>query len=104
MKNKAHFSNTTDTARQETSRHTSFAEVIQSSLESFTAQCWDWNYFPHFGSLVQTESPTHIIFGTVIQVHTGSMDEARSPFPYQKTEDQLRVEQPQIFEFLKTTF
>lgn len=28
----------------------------------------------------------------------------RYPFPYKKTEAELRAEQPQIFEFLKTTF
>ena len=90
---------------QETSfEQLNFAEVIESSLDSFTAQCWQWDYFPHFGSLVQVESQTHTIFGCVVQVQTGSMDSTRSAFPYQKTEDELRTEQPQIFEFLKTTF
>jgi hypothetical protein len=32
------------------------------------------------------------------------MDPMRYPFAYQKTEEELRTEQPQIFEFLKTTF
>ena len=32
------------------------------------------------------------------------MDSVRYPFPYQKTEEELLKEQPQIFEFLKTTF
>ena len=32
------------------------------------------------------------------------MDPTRYPFPYQKTEQELLAEQPQIFEFLKTTF
>ena len=34
----------------------------------------------------------------------GSMDPNRYPFPYQKTEEELMKEQPQIFEFLKTYF
>ena len=38
------------------------------------------------------------------QIQTGSMDPVRSPFPYQKTQEELMAEQPQIFEFLKTTF
>ena len=37
-------------------------------------------------------------------MQTGSMDAVRYPFPYQKTEEELLKEQPQIFEFLKTTF
>ena len=78
-----------------------FAEVIESSLGVFTAQCWQWDYFPEFGSLVQVKSGGDRILGVVIQVQTGSMDPMRYPFPYQKTEDELRKEQPQIFEFLK---
>jgi hypothetical protein len=82
----------------------SFAEVIESSLDSFTAQSWQWDYFPHFGSLVYVESQKHLLLGCVIQVQTGSMDATRSAVPYQKTEAELRAEQPQIFEFLKTSF
>ncbi len=81
-----------------------FAEVIESSLAGWVAQCWQWDYFPPFGSLVMTESKEQSIFGIVHQVQTGSMDPTRSPFPYQKTEEELLLEQPQIFEFLKTTF
>ncbi len=81
-----------------------FAEVIESSLESFLAQCWQWNFFPSFGSLVQVENEKTITLGIVSQIQTGSMDPMRYPFPYKKTEQQLLSEQPQIFEFLKTTF
>ncbi|MBD3231642.1 hypothetical protein GF322_03185 [Candidatus Dependentiae bacterium] len=81
-----------------------FAEVIQSSLNNFLAQSWKWNFFPSFGSLVQVESADENILGIVAQIQTGSMDPMRYPFPYQKTEDELIQEQPQIFEFLKTTF
>jgi len=81
-----------------------FAEVIESSLHSWLAQSWQWDNFPTFGSLVLIEAKKRNIFGIVHQVQTGSMDPVRYPFPYQKTEEQLRAEQPQIFEFLKTTF
>lgn len=50
------------------------------------------------------ESNRRKIFGMVHQIQTGSMDPVRSPFPYQKTQEELMAEQPQIFEFLKTTF
>lgn len=83
---------------------TAFAEVIESSLSGFLAQSWEWDTFPAFGSLVTVKSGTRTLFGIVHQIQTGSMDPVRYPFPYQKTEEELRAEQPQIFEFLKTTF
>ncbi len=81
-----------------------FAEVVVSNLYGFQAQCWQWDFFPAFGSLIAIPSTDRTIFGLVHQVQTGSMDGARTPFAYQKTEQELRAEQPQIFEFLQTTF
>lgn len=81
-----------------------YAEIIQSSLQSFLGQCWQWNQTPAFGSLVAIESKNRTVFGLVYQIETGSMDPGRYPFPYQKTHEELLAEQPQIFEFLKTTF
>lgn len=81
-----------------------FAEIIESSLQSFLGQCWRWDTTPQFGSLVTIEDKNRIIFGLVYQIQTGSMDPVRYPFPYQKTHEELMAEQPQIFEFLKTTF
>ena len=81
-----------------------FAEIIESSLEYFIAQSWQPDNFPAFGSLVCVPTATQTIVGCVTQIQTGSMDPSRYPFPYQKTEAQLKAEQPQIFAFLKTTF
>lgn len=81
-----------------------FAEIIESSLHTWKAQTWQWNYFPQFGSLVCIEANNRTIFGIVHQIQTGSLDSTRYPFPYQKTEEELQREQPQIFEFLQTTF
>jgi hypothetical protein len=81
-----------------------FAETIESCLNNFLAQCWQWDDFPEFGSLVEVNSGNQKILGVVTQVQTGSMDPMRYPFAYQKTEKELLSEQPQIFEFLKTTF
>lgn len=81
-----------------------FAEVIESSLTGWVAQSWLWDTFPAFGSFVAIEGKKRTVFGIVHQVQTGSMDPVRYPFPYQKTEEELLKEQPQIFEFLKTTF
>lgn len=81
-----------------------FAEIIESSLTGWVAQSWRWDEFPSFGSLVTIESRTRMLFGIVYEIKTGSMDPVRYPFAYQKTEEQLLQEQPQIFEFLKTNF
>jgi HAS barrel domain len=81
-----------------------FAEIIESSLTGWLAQSWQWDDFPSFGSLVCVENKNRILFGIVHQIQTGSMDPVRYPFAYKKTEEELLKEQPQIFEFLKTTF
>ena len=81
-----------------------FAEIIESSLHGFLAQTWQWDNFPTFGSLVSVTSNKRTHLAIVHQIKTGSMDPIRYPFPYQKTEEELLAEQPQIFEFLKTTF
>ncbi len=81
-----------------------FGEIIESSLAHFTAQTWKWDDFPAYGSLVSIEQNSQTSIGVVYDVSTGSIDPSRSPFAYQKTEQELKKEQPQIFEFLKTTF
>ncbi len=81
-----------------------FAEVIESSLQGFLAQSWEWNRFPQFGSMVTVTTESRTLCGVVHQVQTGSMDPVRYPFAYKKTEAELMAEQPHIFEFLKTTF
>jgi hypothetical protein len=81
-----------------------FSEVIESSLARWLTQSWQWDHFPAFGSLLTVESNGRTIFGIVCATQTGSMDPVRYPFPYKKTPEQLMKEQPQIFEFLKTTF
>jgi hypothetical protein len=79
-----------------------FAEIIESTLEKFTAQCWKWDKGPAFGSLVYTENNHSFIIGCISYIQTSSKDPSRYPFPYQKTEEELHKEQPQIFDFLTT--
>jgi hypothetical protein len=79
------------------------AEIVASTLHAWTAQCWQWNVAPAFGSLVTVTSGKRTLFGVVHQIETGSLDPARYPFAYQKTYEELLAEQPQIFEFLKTS-
>lgn len=81
-----------------------FAEIIESHLDYFTAQTWNPTILPKFGSLVETKGNNKTIYGIVTSIETGSMDPMHYPFTYKKTEDELKKEQPQIYEFLKTTF
>lgn len=81
-----------------------FAEIVQSSLQSWTAQSWQWDQFPTYGSLTIIEQAQMHYIGLVYEVMTGSMDSSRYPFPFKKSEQELKAEQPQIFEFLRTTF
>ncbi|HXW85795.1 MAG TPA: hypothetical protein VEK38_00480, partial [Candidatus Bathyarchaeia archaeon] len=75
-----------------------------SSLIQWTAQCWEWDHFPLFGSLAAIETDKKTFIGIVFKVETGSSDPSRTPFMYQKTEQELRQEHPHIFTFLKTSF
>lgn len=86
------------------SKDTSFAEVVESNLSTWSAQCWDWRQSPTFGSLITTSHGSLKIFGIVQSITTGSMDPVRQPIAYQKTEEELLIQQPQIFEFLQTNF
>lgn len=83
-----------------------FAEIVSSSLVSFTAQCWDWEHVPQFGQCVVVDgfaSKTKI-YGVVYQINTGSSDGQREAQAFGKTYTELRQQQPQIFHFLKITF
>lgn len=81
-----------------------FAEVIQSSLQQWKSQSWKWHTRPDFASLMVIENKTHTTFGLVYNIETGSGQTDRTPFPYQKTEEELLKEQPHIFELLQTHF
>ncbi len=82
----------------------SFAEIIESNLGNYLAQAWDIEKPPIFGSLVEVETNNKKIYGIVTSVATKSIDSTHYPFIYKKTEEELKRDQPQIFEFLKTIF
>lgn len=81
-----------------------FAEIVESSLSIWRAQSWQWDHFPSFGSLITIQGEDRTLFGIVYNIQTGSSDPNRATFAYQKTEEQLKNDMPQIFEFLQTTF
>ena len=78
-------------------KRTYFAEIVESSLTNWTAQSWDWDMFPAFGTLVVVPENKRSLFGIVYQINTGSLEPGRYPFTYQKTQEELLKEQPQIF-------
>lgn len=81
-----------------------FAEIIESSVQHFTAQTWHWDAPPTYGSIVTLKTAQSTIFGVVYAIKTGTLDGHRQPFAYQKTEEELKKEHPHIFEFLITSF
>jgi hypothetical protein len=80
-----------------------FSEVVESSLNGWVAHCWKWDEFPNAGTLVVIDSQQDMLFGIIRLIETGSIDPTRTPFAYQKTEEELRRDHPEIFSFLKTT-
>ena len=78
-------------------------EVIESSTSSFTAQARELNGAPGFGTFVKTNTAP-VAYGLVYDIRTQSADANRKPTAYGMTEQELRREQPQIFELLKTEF
>jgi len=83
---------------------TYFAEILESTITSWQAQSWQWDMIPEFGSLVTATSNDRMLFGIIYDIKTGPIDPIRQPVAYQKTQEELQKEQPQIFEFLKTSF
>jgi len=78
-------------------------EVIESSTSTFTAQACELNGAPGFGTFVKT-GVSPMSYGLVYDIRTQSADANRKPTAYGMTEAELRREQPQIFELLKTEF
>jgi hypothetical protein len=58
---------------------------------------------PSFGCFVKTDSEP-VVYGLVYEILTESIEPGRKPIAYGMTTEQLRREQPQIFELLKTEF
>ena len=78
-------------------------EVVESSTAEALAQARELNCAPSFGRFVLIESAVPAV-GIVFNVATQSVEPNRRPAAYGKTERELRLEQPQIFELLRTHF
>lgn len=78
-------------------------EVIESSTKGFIAQSPKIGQSPSFGTFVKTDS-TPVVYGLVYEIITQSSEPGRKPTAYDMSIDELKREQPQIFELLKTEF
>ncbi|MCE2450206.1 MAG: hypothetical protein J4F35_18085 [Candidatus Latescibacteria bacterium] len=82
---------------------THVGEVVESSTTELIAQARELHSAPSFGQFVRVEAAMPVV-GIVFNVFTHSIEPNRRPTAYGKTEEELRLEQPQIFELLRTEF
>jgi hypothetical protein len=82
---------------------THVGEVVESSTAELIAQARELHGAPSFGQFVRVEAAMPVV-GIVFNVFTHSIEANRRPTAYGKTEAELRLEQPQIFELLRTEF
>lgn len=79
-------------------------EVIESSTAQLVAESVQLHGAPGFGQFVRIECEPQAIIGVVHNTRTQSLEANRRPSAYGKSEEELRLEQPQIFELLRTHF
>ena len=78
-------------------------EVIGSSNTEFIAESTLLHDSPPFGSFIKVKG-RETIYGVVFNAYTHSLEPNRLAIAYHRSEQELRDEQPQIFELLKTKF
>ena len=78
-------------------------EVVESGTRGFIARSPRVGEAPPFGSFVRTDAGSPV-YGLVYDIVTGSKEPGRKPDAYEMSMGELRREQPQIFELLKTEF
>jgi hypothetical protein len=78
-------------------------EVIGSSNTEFIAESTLLHNPPPFGSFIKVKT-RETIYAVVFNAYTHSLEPNRLAIAYHRSEQELRDEQPQIFELLKTKF
>ncbi len=78
-------------------------EVVESTTKNYIARSPNIGESPAFGTFVKTDS-SPVVYGLVYEIITGSKDPGRPITAHNMGIDELRREQPQIFELLKTEF
>jgi hypothetical protein len=82
---------------------TEIGEVIGSSNTELIAESSLLHNPPPFGSFIKVQA-REPIYAVVFNAYTHSMEPNRLAIAYHRSEQELRDEQPQIFELLKTKF
>jgi hypothetical protein len=87
-------------------------EIIEANTTGFTARCAVLHEPPPFGAFVQTgdggrpaaSEADGPVFALVSFAMTAGLDPGRRPSAFGLSEEELRREQPQVFELLATDF
>ncbi|MCL5291600.1 MAG: hypothetical protein M1548_03600 [Actinobacteria bacterium] len=80
-------------------------EVIEASTTRFRAQREELDNPPAFGSFVKVPSgPDITSYAIVYNVYETSIDASRRPMAMGLTEEELKAQQPQIFEMIRLEF
>ncbi|SNX55453.1 HAS-barrel domain-containing protein [Thermoanaerobacterium sp. RBIITD] len=79
-------------------------EIIETNTLGFTCQSVKLDESPDFGSFVKAISNDITIYGIVYNVSTMSEDQTRRPVAFGLSEEELKMQQPQIFELMHTYF
>ncbi len=78
-------------------------EVIESSTSELVAEARELDQAPAFGSLVHVEADFSTV-GVVFNISTQSIEPGRRAMAFGMSANDLRMQQPQIFELLRTHF
>ena len=78
-------------------------EIVESCTTELIAEARELHRAPSVGQFIRVEGNMPVV-GIVFNVFTHSIEPNRRPTAYGKTEQELRMEQPQIFELLRTEF
>jgi hypothetical protein len=79
-------------------------EIIETNTKMFECQSVKLDESPDFGGFVKVISNDMTIYGIVFNICTMSEDITRKPVAFGLTEEELRRQQPQIFELMHTYF
>ncbi len=79
-------------------------EIIASTTAEFVAEAKRYDQIPAYGSFVKVRDGNILVYGIVSGAYTGSLDGASKAKAFFKSIVELKLEQPQIFELLRTEF
>ncbi len=79
-------------------------EIIESRTAEFVAESVRYDQVPAYGSFVRVSDGGLRVYGIVSGAYTGSLDGMSKAKAFFKSIQELKMEQPQIFELLRTEF